>query len=59
MVFRSPARLSCYARGFRLAALPMSKHRTMTDELTVHPLMYLPKNCEKEICNGPVRRRCL
>jgi hypothetical protein len=22
----------------------------MTDELTAHPLMYLPKNCEKEIC---------
>jgi hypothetical protein len=35
LVCRSPARLSCYARGFRLAALPMSKHRTMTDELTV------------------------
>jgi hypothetical protein len=33
-----------------LAALPVSKHRTMTDELTAHPLMYLPKNCEKEIC---------
>ena len=35
LVCRSPARLSCYARGIRLAALPMSKHRTMTDELTV------------------------
>jgi hypothetical protein len=35
MVCRSPARLSCYARSFRLAALPMSKHRTMTDELTI------------------------
>jgi hypothetical protein len=35
LVCRSPARLSCYARGFRLAALPVSKHRTMTDELTV------------------------
>jgi hypothetical protein len=34
-ICRSPARLSCYARGFRLAALPMSKHRIMTHELTV------------------------
>jgi hypothetical protein len=28
----------------------MSKHHTMTDELTAPPLMYLPKLCEKEIC---------
>jgi hypothetical protein len=32
----------------------MSKHRTMTDELTAHCLMYLPKYYEKEIYNGRV-----
>jgi hypothetical protein len=33
MVRRSPARLSRRARGFRLAAVPMSKLRTMADAL--------------------------